>query len=182
MISRRVTRFRCGVLLLVAGLAGCCSSAHQPSLGRADSGAHDAGKALARAVEIGTPDPKTGLDFVPLMQGGDIALETFGQGGTHATVAIRCIGFGSRAFVDVVVENIGTGDQVMTVPSVRPQLLLCRDKAMQICDLLPVHVMTGGLADPTQKDGLEVRVTGTVHDDAGHMASASQEGVLRKSF
>jgi hypothetical protein len=70
----------------------------------------------------------------------------------------------------------------MTVPSVRPQLLLCRDKQMQICDLLPIHVMTGGLADPDKKDGLPVRITANVHNQAGRMASGSADGVLRKNF
>jgi hypothetical protein len=83
------------------------------------------------------------------------------------------------------VENLDEGDggpHVMTAPSTRPQLLLCRDKAMRVCDLLPIHVMTGGLADPTKKDGLAVRVTATVHNEAGKMASASQDGVLRQNF
>jgi hypothetical protein len=166
------------VLLALWGAAGCAAEPAKSSPPRKDAGT---GKV---EVQIGTPDPTTGLDFVKLMPGGDIALETFGQGGTHATVAVRCIGFGSKAFVDVALENLDSdsGAQVMTVPSVRPQLLLCRDMNMQVCDLLPIHVMTGGLADPDKKDGLPVRVTATVHNDAGLMASASQDGVLRKSF
>jgi hypothetical protein len=172
-------RWWSAVLLAVWGLAGCAGDAPAGHV----TGKKDAGVGKVE-VQIGTPDPMTGLDFVRLMSGGDIALETFGQGGTHATVAVRCIGFGGKAFVDVTVENLDSdsGAQVMTVPSVRPQLLLCRDKAMEICDLLPIHVMTGGLADPDKKDGLPVRVTATVHNEAGLMASASEDGVLRKSF
>ncbi len=168
-------------LALLAGCSPVCNcvvDAGSPN----EAGGADAGSAPEPEVQIGTPDPQTGLDFVPLMDGGDIPLETFGQGGTHATVAVRCIGFGDRAFVDVIVENLDSGARVMTVPSTRAQLLLCRDKAMQTCDMLPIHVMTGGLADPSQKNGLAVRVTANVHNDAGVMASGSQNGVLRQNF
>jgi hypothetical protein len=166
-----------GVLAL-AWAAGCSSGKGKPGSG---TGTHDAGPGAPR-VEIGIPDAN--LDFVPLQPGGDVPLETFGQGGTHATVAVRCIGLGQRAFVDVTVENLDSdsGAEVMTVPSTRPQLLLCRDMAMHVCDLLPIHVMTGGLADPDKKDGLPVRITAAVHNEAGQMASGSQDGVLRKRF
>jgi len=133
-------------------------------------------------VQIGLPDEASGLEFLPLASGGDIPLETFGQGGTHATVAVRCIGLGTnRAFVDVTVENLGTGDSVMTVPSTRPQLWLC-DDARHVCVQLPVHVMTGGLAPPEEKDGLAVRITAEVRDESGRSGVGSEDGVLRKAF
>src|SRR5262245_4562154 len=67
-----------------------------------DGGPRDSGKPEVRlAVEIGKPDPSGNLDFVPLADGDDIALGTFGQGGTHAVLAVRAIGFGNKAFVDV---------------------------------------------------------------------------------
>ena len=97
-------------------------------------------------VEIGTPNDA--LEFLPLQPGGDVPLETFGQGGTHMLIAIRANGFGKRAFVDVEVENLQTGDTVMTPPAARPPLLLCRDEAEYTCDLIPLFVLTGGLADP----------------------------------
>jgi hypothetical protein len=148
-----------------------------------DAAAKDGSKPRALSVEIGTPDPATGIDFVPLMPGGDIALETFGQGGTHATVAIRSIGFGGRAFVDVTVENPDEGTQVVTVPSVRPQLWACDPKDLQVCDDSPIHVMTGGLtADPNKKDGLMVTVVAVVHTQDGKMAMGTQDGILRKNF
>lgn len=175
-------RSACGVMLVIACGAGCGSGATPPHVGAGDSGVRDGSSTRELVVEIGTPDLQTGLDFVPLMAGGDIPLETFGQGGTHATVVVRCIGFGNRAFVNVTVANIGEGTEVMTVPSVRPQLLGCDAKDPQVCDTQATHVMTGGLAAPDKKDGLAVRVTATVHNTAGQMASGSQDGVLRKNF
>jgi hypothetical protein len=49
----------------------------------------------------------------------------------------------------------------------------------QVCDLIPLHVLTGGLADPDDKDGLPVRVTATVRNEAGFMNSTTIDGVLR---
>lgn len=129
-------------------------------------------------VEIGVPDEVTGLEFVPLEQGGAVPLESFGQGGTHASLAVRCVGFGNRAFVDVTIENLNTGETVMTQPASRPPLLLCR--AEDTCDLIPLHVLTGGLADPDEKEGLPIRITAVVHNEDGLMASASAEGVLTR--
>jgi hypothetical protein len=133
-------------------------------------------------VAIGVTGEPTGLEFDPLAKGGDIPLETFGQGGTHAALAIRTIGFGKQAFVDVTLENLDTGKMVHTVPSSRPQLLLCRGGKTCVCDLLPLNVMTGGLAECAKKDGLAVRVTAKVRNKDGLMGEASQEGVLRKAY
>ncbi len=129
-------------------------------------------------VEIGVPDDVTGLEFVPLDEGGDIPLESFGQGGTHASLAVRCIGFGNRAFVDVTLENLETGETAMTAPASRPQLLLCRDE--ETCDLIPLHVLTGGLAPPDEKDGLAIGVTAEVRTEDGLVGTAEIEGVLRR--
>jgi hypothetical protein len=170
-----------GLALSLVCALGCGAAGNARDKGD-DAGTRDAGQKRKLAVEIGTADPQTGLDFVPLMPGGDIPLETFGQGGTHASVIVRCIGFGNRAFIDVTVENIADGNTVMSVPSVRPQLLGCDAKDPQICDTQVMHVMTGGLADPDKKDGLAVRVTAVVHTSAGLMASGTQDGVLRKTF
>jgi hypothetical protein len=168
---------------MALAFALACGPATTPPVKRAhDAGARDGAASGPLAVEIGTPDPQTGLDFVPLMPGGDVPLETFGQGGTHASLIIRCIGFGNRAFVDVTVQNPEENTEVMTVPNVRPQLLACDDKHPDTCDTQVVHVMTGGLADPTKKDGLAVHIVATVHNTAGQMATASQDGVLRKNF
>jgi hypothetical protein len=132
-------------------------------------------------VEIGTPGGVGELEFIPLSEGGDIPLETFGQGGTHATVAVRARGLGTNvAFFDVSVENRETGDIVMTVPSSRPQLWIC-DEAREVCDQLPVHVMTGGLAEPgiENRDGLRVIVSAVVRDERGRTGRGSEEGTLQ---
>jgi len=148
-----------------------------------DGGGRDSGRSKPRfAVEIGTPSPSGDLGFVPLEDGGDISLNTFGQGGTHAELAVRAIGFGNKAFVDVTLENLDSGATVATLPSSRPQLLICREKPQGACDMLPIYVMTGGLAEPSQKDGLRIRVIADVHGEGGDEATASREGVLRKVF
>jgi len=164
---------------LVAVFATACTAGAEPS----DAGALDAGACMdGLSVAIGVPGEPTGLEFAPLASGGDIDLESFGQGGTHANLAVRTIGFGKQAFVDVTLENLATGKTVHTVPSSRPQLLLCRDAANCVCDLLPLNVMTGGLAECAEKDGLMIRVTAKVHNEAGLMAEASHDGVLRKAY
>ena len=130
-------------------------------------------------VEIGTPNDA--LEFLPLESGGDVPLETFGQGGTHMRIAIRSNGFGKRAFVDVEVENLETGDMVMTPPSSSPALLLCRDEAEYTCDLIPLFVLTGGLADPEDKDGLHVRIRARVHVEDGLEGKTAIDAYLRAS-
>lgn len=143
----------------------------------------DSGRPEPRfAVEIGTPSPRGDLGFVTLEKGGDVALDTFGQGGTHAELAVRAIGFGNRAFVDVTLENLSTGATVATLPSSRPQLLICREQPEGACDYMPIYVMTGGLAEPSEKDGLRIRVIADVRGEGGDEASASRECVLRKVF
>jgi hypothetical protein len=158
---------------VVLALSGCDSDECGHRGDAADPDAID--------VEIGTAGGRGGLEFIALTKGGDIPLETFGQGGTHATVAVRARGLGTNiAFFDVSVENAETGETVMTVPSSRPQLWIC-DEAREVCDQLPVHVMTGGLAEPgiENRDGLRVIVSALVHDERGRTGSGSQEGMLR---
>ena len=172
-----------GLALALASFA-CCDDDDGPRERRDGGGSReDSGQGETRLeVEIGTPDPSGNLDFVPLEDGGDISLGTFGQGGTHAVLAVRCLGFGNKAFVNVTLENLGSGATVSTLPSSRPQLLVCREQPKGACDMLPIYVMTGGLADPSEKDGLRIRVTADVHTEAGDEASGSREGVLRKDF
>ena len=135
------------------------------------------GGAEVPLVEIGTPNDA--LEFLPLEPGGDVPLETFGQGGTHMRIAIRSNGFGKRAFVDVEVENMETGEMVMTPPASRPPLLLCRDEAEFTCDLIPLFVLTGGLADPEDKDGLHVEIRARVHNEDGLEGEATIDAHLR---
>jgi hypothetical protein len=129
------------------------------------------------SVEIGVPGGADGLDFEPLAAGGELRLQSFGQGGTHVFLAVRCIGFGNRAFVNLTLTNEQTLVQVFSPASVRPQLLYCREPT--VCDLVPILAMTGGLTEPgAERDGLPIQVAVEVHDQAGQSASAMQEAVL----
>jgi hypothetical protein len=166
-------------LCAVLGASGCDSDECGDELDI--DGGRDGAAGDAIGVEVGLAAGLGGIEFVPLEEGGDIPLETFGQGGTHATVAVRARGLGTNvAFVDVTVENAETRAVVMTVPSSRPQLWIC-DEAREVCDQLPVHVMTGGLAAPgiENRDGLEVLVHAQVRDERGRRGSGSAQGVLR---
>src|SRR5260370_12830751 len=60
-------------------------------------------------VELGVPGGADGLDFVPLEPGTVLNLQTFGQGGTHVLVAVRCAGVVNRAFVSAQLPNQRTG-------------------------------------------------------------------------
>jgi hypothetical protein len=169
--------------LFAAALTAC--GADPKGGGDHGGGDEDAGDDKPE-VQVGIYDADT-LDFAPLKKDGDVPLRTFGQGGTHAAIAVRCIGFGNTAFVDVDIENIDAssmdeGKVISSVKMTRPQLLLCRDDDQHVCDDLPLNVMTGGLADPDEKDGLHIRITAKVHNAKGASAKATQDGVLRKDF
>lgn len=137
------------------------------------------GQGDAPELLIGTPDPEDDLEFLPLEDGDDIPLQTFGQGGTHALLALRCIGLGQEVFTKVTLENAETGASESTPESTRPMLLLCRDESETVCDLIPLFALTGGIAEPAKKDGLRIRVIAEAHNEAGREASAVIEGVLR---
>lgn len=129
------------------------------------------------AVDIGLPGGADGLEFVPLEPGGSIALQTFGQGGTHALLAVRASGLGNRAFVSISITNVATGDEVSAPAGASPRLLLCRTP--DVCDLLPLLVMTGGLVAPgAERDGLPVRVRAEAWATEGAAASVERDAVL----
>jgi hypothetical protein len=172
---------------LVAVSLGCagCSSPDEPpepppdpeECDPPDSEECDPPDPVEPSVEIGLPPPEDDLGFAALEPGGEILIQSFGQGGTHALLAIRCIGFGNRAYVTVTITNLNTNNEVFSPTPARPQLLLCRDD--DTCDLVPLLVMLGGLAAPDEeRDGLPVMVSAEVHNDAGLEASGSQFGVL----
>jgi hypothetical protein len=125
-------------------------------------------------VEIGVPGGADGLDFVPLEGGEELRLKTFGQGGTHVYLAVRCVGFGRRAFVGFKLTNTQSGNYVVAPPPTRPQLLYCIDTEDRVCDLVPATIMTGGLTAPEEeRDGLVVVIDVDVHNTAGAVANAS---------
>lgn len=129
------------------------------------------------SVEIGVPSGDDGLDFAPLEPGAELRLQTFGQGGTHVFLGVRCIGFGTRAYVTIRLRNLSTGIEITSPAPPRPQLLYCNDDG--VCDLVPMTVMTGGLAEMTEeRDGLRIEVAAEVHNDAGAQATDAVEAVL----
>jgi hypothetical protein len=128
-------------------------------------------------VDIGVPGGEDGLEFVPLEPGASIPLETFGQGGTHALLAVRTSGLGNRAFIGITITNAATGDAVSAPPGPSPRLLLCRNP--ELCDLLPLLVMTGGLVPPgTARDGLNVHLRVEAASPDGASASVERDAVL----
>lgn len=134
-------------------------------------------EALPPWVDVGLPGGSDGLQFIPLAPGGAVPLQSFGQGGTHALLAVRTSGLGDRAFVSVIIRNAATGAEVSAPAGASPRLLACQDTGE--CDLLPLLVMTGGLVLPGQmRDGLAVlvRVDATGADGVG--ASVERDALL----
>lgn len=134
---------------------------------------------LEPEVLVGVPGGQDELDFEKLEEGDPVELETFGQGGTHISLAIRCISLGTSAFVRVSVENLDSGAQVQaSTSSTNPRPLICRDETT--CDLLPFLVMMSGITEPGEEiDGLLVEVLAEVQSPAGDSASGSQIIELR---
>jgi hypothetical protein len=131
------------------------------------------------SVELGVPAGDDGLDFAPVEDGAVLRLQTFGQGGTHLFLGVRCIGFGSRAFVSFTLDNLTNGREIVQPPPARPQLFFCHEDDESVCDLVPVTVMTGGLTDPEEeRDGLAIRIRVDVSNTAGAAADATREIVL----
>lgn len=174
-----------GALLAVSACADAGEQAPAASsdavAGAAGQGAGGEGEragapAVAPTVELGVPDGDDGLGFLPLSDGDVLRLQTFGQGGTHVLVGVRCTGFGNRAFVSAIMHNDTTGVEVTEPRPARPQLLYCE---AGVCDLVPYLVHASGIA-PTdaEKDGLQVRLTVTVDNESGVTAEGSREVVL----
>jgi hypothetical protein len=129
------------------------------------------------AVDVGLPAGADGLEFVRLEPGGSVPLQTFGQGGTHALLAVRTTGLGHRAFIGVSIENVATGDTVSAPAGPSPRLLLCRTEG--VCDLLPLLVMTGGLVPPgSDRNGLVVRIHVDASNPEGLSTSVDRDAVL----
>ena len=130
-------------------------------------------------VQLGVPGGPDSLDFIPMQDGDVLKLETFGQGGVHVLLGVRCIGFGSRAFVSVTLTNSNTGTQLVAPAPVRPQLLFCNDDAGDGCDLVPITVMAGGLTPPgAERNGLPIEISTEVHNAAGVTGSDTKSAVL----
>jgi hypothetical protein len=128
------------------------------------------------SVELGMPGGDDGLEFIPFEADQVLNLETFGQGGTHVSLAARTRGFGKRAYAAFSVENLETGVTLVMPAPTRPQLFYCHE---DVCDLLPVTMMMGGIAAPdADRNDLPITVTVEVHSDADVSASASHDARL----
>lgn len=159
------------IALGLLAAATSCSEAHGEVPSEAAAGA--AGFASS-SVEVGVPDGSDGLGFRALDEGAELRLQTFGQGGTHVLLAVRCLGFEKRAFVSAKLANLLTDVEVEEPPPARPQLLYCHDPG--VCDLVPYLAHTSGLTgSDDEKDGLPVRVTVQVSDGAGAHAETSRD-------
>lgn len=126
------------------------------------------------AVTIGLTDAGT-LAFIPLSAGENVQLETFGQGGNHAALAMQIEGLGAEAYVEATATDVASGQQVHTAPFARAQPLLCDGTGCRFVNLL---LRMGGLTDPEQLDGLPVVLSVTAHDGGCRTASADIEVVL----
>lgn len=166
-------------MALAVALGGCSEEAAGPKP-QPDSvaGAAGAGPLQPATVELGVPTGSSELDFAPLADGAELRLQTFGQGGTHVLVAVRCSGFGNRAFVSATLKNLTTDAEVLEPEPARPQLLYCGEE--DACDLVPYLVHASGLTETDEeKDGLPVALTVRVRDDQNEAeAEATREAVL----
>ncbi|MEO8903254.1 MAG: hypothetical protein ABI488_14050 [Polyangiaceae bacterium] len=145
--------------------------------GNADAGGEGGASGSAAAeVQLGVPGGSDGLSFEPLDNGAELRLETFGQGGVHVLLGVRCIGFGSRAFVSVTLKNQNSGTELVAPAPARPQLLFCEGEN---CDLVPITVMAGGLTQSAaERDGLPIEISAEVHNQAGVSGTADRTAVL----
>jgi hypothetical protein len=131
------------------------------------------------SVELGVPGGDDGLSFVPLDEGAELRLQTFGQGGTHLVVGVRCTGCGKRVFVSARLRNLATDIVVAEPEPARPQLLYCADGEDGACELVPYLVHTSGLSETEEeKDGMRVLLTAKARTEAGEEAEGSREIVL----
>lgn len=129
------------------------------------------------SVAIGVPSGADGLEFAPLAEGSELRLQSFGQGGTHVMLGVRCVGFGNRAFIGIMLENLRSGTTMSSPPPAQPQLLYCHDDVG--CDLVPILAMASGLTLPgEERDGLPVKITVEAHSSSGASANASVGVVL----
>jgi len=168
-------------LVLLALVLGCSSSRDKTPESEGSAGqpgsAGAGGEPPTLSVDLGTPGGDDGLEFVPMSDGVELRLQTFGQGETHVLVGVRCSGFGSRAFVSAELENLNSGVVVEEPAPARPQLLYCDDQGS--CDLVPYLVHASGLTmTDAEKNGLHVRLTAHVRNEAGASGDCSREAVL----
>lgn len=162
--------------LLGGALIRQLAAVHIAAMGALGCGAAEPVPRADVSVEVGTPEGTSILAFVPLQDQDPIYLHTFGQGGTHALLAVRCIGFGERAYVTAWLMNVDTGQRAsLTTPALQP--LACDDEGRD-CDLMPILMMTGGFGDPETLEGLKVQAGGRCRSEGGVEAESTHLGLL----
>jgi hypothetical protein len=167
-------------MMLLLGLLSCCTCGSTDTApGGPDASASDAGNeggAIMGQVELGVPGGPDSLDFAPLVDGMVLRLETFGQGGTHVLLGVRCVGFGQRAFVSLRVRNLQDGTELFAPAPARPQLLSCENS---VCDLVPITMMMSGIAqNDAERDGLAIEISAEVLNSAGVTGRATAQATL----
>lgn len=169
--------YRLAALLALLPMLGGCSDGNDGSSVDAVGGAAGAAPVLEKSVQLGVPAGSAELDFAPLDDGDELRLQTFGQGGTHVLVGVRCTGFGNRAFVSATLRNLSSGVEVEEPEPARPQLLYCAEE--DVCDLVPYLVHASGLTETDEdRHGLRVELTARVRDEQGAEAETTREVVL----
>ena len=159
------------------GAGGSGAAANAGTGASSEAGAAGEAPVVPPTVELGIPMGDDGLGFQALQAGDELRLQTFGQGGTHVLVAVRCTGFDKRSFISATLRNLLTDVEVEEPAPARPQLLYCHDAGL--CDLVPYLVHASGLTKTDEeKDGLMVRLTARARTEAGVMAEASRDLVL----
>ncbi|HKY39811.1 MAG TPA: hypothetical protein VJN18_27930 [Polyangiaceae bacterium] len=169
-------RLALGIAASLLGTA-CSPARTDPLDGEAGASSAAGAASQSYSVGLGVPGGPDGLDFVPLDDGAELRLQTFGQGGTHLIVAVRALGFGNRAFVSAKLRNLQSGVEIEEPAPARPQLLFCGEGGF--CDLVPYLVHASGLTETDEeKDGLEVELSAEVRNDAGISAQGSRRVML----
>ena len=128
-------------------------------------------------VEIGVPDAQAGLDFEPLPPGGEIFFSGGGQGGLLIQLALRCMNLGDAAFIELRVVDLESGTEAVRQPWPEPDALTCSDDGT--CTYLPALVGVGVLGDPSELDGMRVRIEAELTSPSGALGSAQTEAILR---
>jgi hypothetical protein len=91
-------------------------------------------------------------------------------------LGVRCIGFGSRAFVELRAKNVDQGTELIAPAPAHPQLMFCEG---DVCDLVPITMMMGGIATSgAEREGLAIELTANVHNAAGVSGTDSRRAVL----
>jgi hypothetical protein len=164
-----------GVFCLAAAHGACSAESGADGGGAGHGGKPDP---PLSSVELGVPAGDDGLDFAPLDDGAVLKLQTFGQGGTHLFLGVRCVGYGKRAFVGFTLTNLTSGSEIHAPPPARPQLFYCHEDDATVCDLVPVTVMTGGLTEPDEeRDGLVISIRAEVANQEGNLTGESTRNV-----